>query len=136
MSGWITTVYLPAFAQIAEGKMHEVSLARRLDLPGGSLVVFDRGYTDYAWYTQLNSKGIYFVTRQKKKRLLRRIGYTDPETGKHYVFFTNASHLAASTITGIHKERWQIELFFKWIKQNLKTKAFLGTSHNAVMTQI
>ena len=67
---------------------------------------------------------------------LRRIGYRDPETGKHFVFLTNNFRLAASTITQIYKARWQVELFFKWIKQNLKIKAFLGTSKNAVMTQI
>jgi len=68
--------------------------------------------------------------------LLRRIGYRDPETRKHYVFLTNNFHLAAKTIANIYKSRWQVELFFKWIKQNLKIKTFLGTSKNAVMTQI
>ena len=67
---------------------------------------------------------------------LRRIGYRDPDTGKHYVFLTNHFKLAAKTIAGIYKARWQIGLFFKWIKQNLKIKTFLGTSRNAVMTQI
>lgn len=67
---------------------------------------------------------------------LRRVGYRDPATGKHYVFITNAFHLAAKTIAEIYKERWQIELFFKWIKQNLKIKAFYGTSKNAILTQI
>ena len=67
---------------------------------------------------------------------LRRIGYTDTETGKHYVFLTNNFQLSAKTIADIYKARWQIELFFKWIKQNLKIKAFIGTSKNAVMTQI
>ena len=67
---------------------------------------------------------------------LRRIGYRDPETGKHYVFLTNNFHLAAKTIADIYKDRWKVELFFKWIKQNLKIKTFLGTSKNAVMTQI
>jgi putative transposase len=67
---------------------------------------------------------------------LRRVGYRDPETGNHYVFWTNAFHLAAATIAAIYKARWQIELFFKTIKQNLKIKTFLGTSENAVMTQI
>jgi putative transposase len=66
----------------------------------------------------------------------RRIGYRDAQTGKHYVFVTNAFHLDASTIADIYQQRWQIELFFKWIKQNLKIKSFLGTSKNAVMTQI
>src|SRR5699024_12064283 len=67
---------------------------------------------------------------------LRRIGYRDPETGKHFVFLTNELRLAASTIARLYQARWQVELFFKWIKQNLKIKAFLGTSKNAVLTQI
>jgi len=67
---------------------------------------------------------------------LRRVGYRDPITGKHYVFLTNNFALAASTIAAIYKARWQIELFFKWVKQNLKIKSFVGTSKNAVMTQI
>ena len=60
----------------------------------------------------------------------------DPPTGKHYVFLTNHFGLAAKTICDIYEERWQIELFFKWIKQNLKIKAFVDNSENAVMTQI
>jgi len=67
---------------------------------------------------------------------LRRVGYRDPETGHHYVFWTHAFHLAAATIAAIYKARWQIELFFKTIKQHLKIKTFLGTSENAVMTPI
>ena len=67
---------------------------------------------------------------------LRRIGYRDPETAKHYVFLTNIRHPVAKTICDIYRERWQIELFFKWIKQNLKIKTFFGTSRNAVLTQV
>lgn len=67
---------------------------------------------------------------------LRRIGYRDPETKKHYVFLTNNFKLSAKTIADIYKERWQIEIFFRWIKQNLKIKTFIGNSQNAVMTQI
>ena len=67
---------------------------------------------------------------------LRRIGYRDPETKKHYVFLTNNFKLSAKTIADIYKERWQIEIFFRWIKQNLKIKTFVGNSRNAVMTQI
>lgn len=74
----------------------------------------------------------------QKKTLppVRRIGYRDPETNKHYVFITNQFKWSAQTIADIYKQRWQVELFFKWIKQNLKIKAFLGTTENAVMTQI
>lgn len=67
---------------------------------------------------------------------LRRVGYRDLETKKHYVFLTNNFKLSAKTIADIYKERWQIETFFRWIKQNLKIKAFIGNSRNAVMTQI
>ena len=67
---------------------------------------------------------------------LRRIGYRDQQAGKQYVFLTNHFKLAAKTIADIYKARWQVELFFKWIKQNLKIKSFVGTSKNAVMTQI
>jgi len=67
---------------------------------------------------------------------LRRVGFTDKESGKHYVFLTNNFRLAATTIAAIYKERWQVELFFKAIKQNLKIHAFVGTSKNAILTQI
>ena len=67
---------------------------------------------------------------------LRLIGYTCPDTHKQFRFITNNFKLAATTIAAIYKDRWQVELFFKAIKQNLKIKAFLGTSKNAVMTQI
>ena len=67
---------------------------------------------------------------------LRRIAYQDAATGKRYVFLTNHFKLAAKTIADIYKERWQIEIFFRFIKQNLKIKAFIGNSENAVLTQI
>jgi len=75
-------------------------------------------------------------TSRKCPIQLRRIGYRDAETGKHYIFLTNNFKLSARTIADIYKARWQVELFFKWIKQNLKIKSFVGTSKNAVMTQI
>jgi len=67
---------------------------------------------------------------------LRRIAYRDAATGQRYVFLTNHFKLAAKTIADIYKERWQIEIFFRFIKQNLKIKAFIGNSENAVVTQI
>lgn len=67
---------------------------------------------------------------------LRRIAYRDATTGRRYVFLTNHFKLAAKTIADIYKERWQIEIFFRFIKQNLKIKAFIGNSENAVLTQI
>ena len=67
---------------------------------------------------------------------LRRISFFDTNTGKRLVFLTNHFDLPALTVAAIYKRRWQIELFFKWIKQNLRIKAFFGTSENAVRTQI
>jgi transposase len=64
------------------------------------------------------------------------VEYRCPQTGKHYEFLTNHFGLAATTIAAIYKDRWQVELFFKAIKQSLQIKAFVGTSRNAVMTQL
>ena len=138
--------------------------------PKGSIVVFDKGYSDYAWLKQLEDRGVFFVTRARANILaktlsarqevrgnvlsderielssprpramgmkpLRLVGYVCPDTGREYQFLTNIEHLSAQTIADIYKSRWQIELFFKWIKQNLKLKGILGTSKNAVLTQI
>jgi len=86
-------------------------------------------------------KGVLFDQRiqlnsKKYEKDLRLVGYEDPESGKQLEFLTNNFTLAASTIAKIYKARWEIELFFKWIKQNLKIKSFLGTSENAVLSQI
>jgi IS4 transposase len=67
---------------------------------------------------------------------LRRVSYRDPATGKRLRLFTNNFTLPALTIAEIYKQRWQVELFFKWIKQHLRIKAFFGTSENAVKTHI
>ena len=77
-----------------------------------------------------------FYTRQDYPELLRRIRFKDPESGKTLVFITNNFSLPAATICVLYKSRWQVELFFKWIKQHLRIKQFYGTSENAVKTQI
>jgi hypothetical protein len=77
-----------------------------------------------------------FYTRQDFDAPLRRIRFQDPETGKRLVFLTNNFTLAAITITELYRCRWQVELFFKWIKQHLRIKVFFGTSENAVKTQV
>jgi transposase len=158
--------YLPAFMDMTDGKFHEVNWARNLHkIPTGSCIVFDKGFTDYTWYQNLCDKGVFFVTRIKKNAVptylkkrpgrkpahitndqtiklrkmespLRLVDFTDPETGKNYQFLTNATHLNAKIIADLYKERWKIEQFFRWIKQNLKIKTFYGTSKNAVLTQI
>jgi len=77
-----------------------------------------------------------FYSRQGFGRALRRIKYNDLQTGKRLVFLTNNFALDALTIAKLYKCRWQVELFFKWIKQHLRIKAFFGTSENAVKSQI
>ena len=67
---------------------------------------------------------------------LRGIRYKDPETGKRLLFITNNSALPALSICALYKARWQVELFFRWIKQHLRVKAFFGTTENAVKSQL
>jgi hypothetical protein len=77
-----------------------------------------------------------FYTRKDYPQHLRRVGFVDPETGKRLIFLTNHFALPALTIAALYKRRWQVELFFKWIKQHLRIRHFYGTSENAVKTQI
>jgi len=82
---------------------------------------------------------IRLKTAKSKKdypETLRRVGYADATSGKRLVFLTNNFYLPAIKIAEIYKGRWQIELFFKWIKQNLRIKTFFGNNENAVKTQI
>jgi hypothetical protein len=157
--------YLPEFMDMTNGKTHEIQWARALELPPGSCVVFDKGFTDYSWYQKLTDNKVFFVTRLKRnavveflqKRRVRKsqnisqdqtiqlkgmnsrlqlICTKDPESEKEYHFITNNFDPQAATIADLYKERWQIEIFFKWIKQNLKVKTFLGTTPSAALTQL
>jgi hypothetical protein len=162
--------YLPTFLVITDGKHHEAPVAREQTFSPGAILVFDKGYTDFAWFADLTAAGVFFVTRLKRNAdytvverrtppqgrgivcdqiirvrgpltrrkypgTLRRVGYRTPD-GDHLVFLTNHFTLGASTVARIYKDRWQIELFFKALKQNLRVKTFVGTSANALHTQI
>jgi hypothetical protein len=76
------------------------------------------------------------LSRRRYPECLRRVSYTDLQTGTHFVFMTNNFHLAGTTIARLYHCRWEVELFFKWIKQYLRIKAFFGNSQNAVKTQL
>ena len=163
--------YLPTFAVVTTGKVHDQRAALSIPLEKDDVAIFDRAYTDFKWYKSLDDKGVYFVTRLKKNanykiaerrdtsnlkniysdqiielegfyskqkypRKLRRIRSKDPKTGKIIVLLTNNMAWSAKTIAQIYKERWQIELFFKAIKQQLKIKSFVGTSKNALLSQL
>jgi IS4 transposase len=77
-----------------------------------------------------------YLTRRDYPEHLRRIRFRDAETGRTLVFLTNRMTLPALTICALYKSRWQVELFFKWIKQHLRIKQFYGALENAVKTQI
>jgi Transposase DDE domain/Domain of unknown function (DUF4372) len=77
-----------------------------------------------------------FYPKRDYPQHLRRVSFCDPETSKRLVFLTNNFVLPAATVAALYKKRWAVELFFKWIKQNLRIKHFYGTSENAVKTQI
>jgi Domain of unknown function (DUF4372)/Transposase DDE domain len=77
-----------------------------------------------------------FYTKRDYPQHLRRVSFCDPETSKRLVFLTNNFVLPAATVASLYKKRWAVELFFKWIKQNLRIKHFYGMSENAVKTQI
>jgi hypothetical protein len=158
--------YLPVFAHITEGRVHEVRIAKWLSFPKGSILAIDKGYVDYGLFYTWTVQGVYFVTRQKENAdysivksnslpenrnvlkdqviqlrqkcpcLLRRIEVWNKEKEEIIVLLTNHFEFGATTIAGIFKDRWQIEIFFKTIKQNLKIKTFVGTSPNALMIQI
>lgn len=163
--------YLPTFAVITTGKAHETQVAPSIPLEKGDVAIFDRGYTDFAWFKSLDDKGVFFVTRikrnadydvaerrdvsrfkyiysdqilklkgfyskQKYPDKLRRIRSKDPATGKIIIILTNNFRWSPATIAKIYKERWQIELFFKCIKQQLKVKSFVGASKNALLSQL
>lgn len=160
---------LPHYAVITEGKKSDIAVARNLDLPAGSLLVFDRGYCDYTWFAELDQQGVHFVTRLKERAayevleerapegdqvladevivflqharegnesFFRLVRYRDPKAGREFTFLTNHDELPAATIAAIYQQRWQVELFFKALKQNLRIKSFVGTSANALKTQI
>lgn len=109
---------IPVFISITTGKVHDVRLLNAISLPAGSIL------------TPTPKSKLGYPER------LRRVSFQDPETGKHLVFLTNLHDVPALTIAAIYKNRWQIELFFKWLKQNLAVKHLFGNSINAVKAQI
>jgi hypothetical protein len=160
---------LPHALVITEGKRQETPIARLQTFTPGTILVFDMGYLDFAWFADLTAQGVWFVTRLKDNtdyrvvkerhapagiladediRLcgrrsavrcpvgLRRVVYRVPDTGEVLVFLTNHLDFGPTTIARIYKDRWQIELFFKALKQHLRVKTFVGTSANALHTQI
>jgi DDE family transposase/uncharacterized protein DUF4372 len=162
--------YLPSALVIATGKISELAMARRQHWEAGTIVMFDRGYIDFAWFDRLTQEAVWFITRVRadmsfdvvESATLERSGEAirdervhirggrrskcypgllrvvtiEKADGQQFQFLTNNMTLAASTIAAAYKDRWEIENFFKILKQNLRIKSFLSTSPNAVWTQI
>ena len=128
---------IPSFIRISDGKLHDVHALDMLVPEAGAIYVMDRGYVDFARPYRLHQAGAFFVTRAKSNLNAHRVysAATDRMTGVIAdQTITNQTALPALTICDLYKSRWQVELFFKWIKQHLRIKQFYGTSENAVKT--
>ena len=163
--------YLPTFAYITEGRVHEINVARMLSFPKGSIIVVDKGYYDFKLFSKWTEEGVWFVSRLKRNadyyvveerpvpktgniladelirfagrkavkncpHVLRRVVVWDPKKLEEIELITNHLSFGATTISAIYKARWEIEAFFRALKQNLKVKTFVGTSANALRIQI
>lgn len=166
----------PVWFEVTSAKVDDVVAGRAVPLEPGATYVFDKGYTDYRWWSQILAAGAFFVTRRKRNAHCReiseaaaegdgilgdrrlKIGHRQPRGGaaknplydvslreivvaraddeEPLYLLTNDFDRPAAEIARLYKERWDIELFFKWLKQNLKIRSFLGRSENAVRIQI
>jgi putative transposase len=166
----------PVWFEVTSAKTEDVVAGRAVRLEKGATYVFDKGYTDYRWWSQILAAGAVFVTRRKRNAHCReileqpaagegiladrrlKIGHRQPRGGapvnplyqtelreivvdrpdpdQPLYLLTNDLERSASDIARLYKERWEIELLFKWLKQNLKIRSFLGRSENAVRIQI
>jgi putative transposase len=166
----------PVWFDVTAATVDDVVAGRAVPLEPGATYVFDRGYTDYRWWSEILAAGAFFVTRRKRnarcreikqaaaegdgilvdRRLkighrqarggaaknplydvsLREIVVARPDKDAPLYLLTNDFDRPATEIAQLYKERWDIELLFKWLKQNLKIRSFLGRSENAVRIQI
>jgi putative transposase len=165
----------PVWFELTSVKVDDITAGRTVPLEPGATYVFDKGYTDYAWWADIIAAKAFFVTRRKRNAHRRaiteaapkgegiladrtlKVGHRRPRGGaklnplykislreivvartedEPLYLLTNDLARPASEIARLYKERWDIELMFKWLKQNLKIKRFLGHSENAVRIQI
>jgi IS4 transposase len=166
----------PVWFDVTSAKVDDVVAGRAIPVEPGAVYVFDKGYTDYRWWSELVAAGAFFVTRRKRnahRRLvaeqtatgegiladrqlqighrqarggaplnplyevtLREVVVARPDHDQPLYLLTNDLERPAIEIAQLYKERWDIELLFKWLKQNLKIRSFLGRRENAVRIQI
>lgn len=160
--------YLPRLAVIGAPNQPEVTVARNWRFERGTVLLFDKAYTDYGWFDRLTEQGVWFVTRMRRdaryeilqqrepmaervrqdsvirlgverhtmRQKLRRIELSPLEGHDEFVLLTNNLRWSAETVAQLYRQRWEIEQFFRALKQNLRLKSFVGTSANAVLIQI
>jgi IS4 transposase len=163
----------PIYAAVTPAKVNDITMAKQMPIEPGATYVFDLGYYDYAWWSELDALGCRIVTRFKSNTPLQvveemavteggnilsdRIGFLPArqaksrcnpmqdavrevqvatDTGKVLRILSNALDASAQEIADLYRQRWAIELFFRWVKQTLKITRFIGTSENAVRIQI
>ena len=114
--------FIPSVVCVEAGKPHDSTMADELtkDMKGGDILLADRAYVDFAFLHNLTAREVFWVLRQRREM----------------VFLTNNTRWAASTICELYKARWDIEVFFKELKQTLQLTDFIGTNENAVKWQI
>lgn len=163
---------LPCYATISDGKRHDVKMAVETVFPKDSVLVIDRAYVDYQWLFNLDSSGVFFVTRlksnadieivesfltndkqdhilndedirltgfyssQKYPDKLRIVKVYDAKNDQTLILLTNNLSWTADTISQLYKARWDVEVFFKHLKQLFRVRTFVGTSENAVRIQM
>ena len=137
---------IEACLRAQHGKLYHMGIKSRVSRSTLADANESRDWRIYADFAQsLRSTGLIcdqtivltgFYSQQDFDTPLRRVRFKDPTTGKRLMFLTNNFSLPAFTITELYRCRWQVELFFKWIKQHLRIKVFFGTTENAVKTQI
>jgi hypothetical protein len=163
---------LPSYATITDGSRHDLKVAKDTLFPKDSVLVVDRAYVDYQWLYNLDSSGVFFVTRLKSNAdiqivesfltnekhdhilsdqdieltgfyssksypdKLRIVKVNDPKNDQTLVLLTNNLSWTADTISQLYKARWDVEVFFKHLKQLFRIRTFVGTSENAVRIQM
>ena len=163
----------PVHFTFSSPRVNDIEEAKTFEIESNTTYVFDRGYMDFNWWSDIDDKKSIFISRLKKnnaiipltdicqhneyissqlitlktkrfkdgrynrcsEKILRKV-YSKREDGSQWILVTNDLNRSAEEIVELYHQRWQIELFFKWIKQNLNIKNFLGRSENAVKTQI
>src|SRR6266700_3041601 len=139
---------VPRCVEITPATVNDVEIGRQTELEAGATYVFDKGYYHFGWWKKIDLANAFFVTRVKVNTRLRATKYRhvrktigdgfriQRDKGGTITLITNDLNRTAVEIGALYKRRWQIELLFRWIKQHLNIRKFLGNSDNAIRLQI